>query len=138
MPAITIILGMMLLLVGVGSYGWAMVDAARNGGYASPTALIPAVFGVILLVLGGVATSVKLRKHAMHAAVGIALIGFLAVASTLGIRNYTNISNLFTGKPVANPIALGSQIFMAVVCLLLVILGVNSFIQARRKKVISN
>lgn len=136
MPAITIILGMMLMLVGVGSYGWAMVDAARNGGYASPTALIPAIFGLILIVLGGISTSVKLRKHAIHAAVGVALIGFLAVASTLGIRNYTNIGNLITGKPVVNPIALGSQIFMAAVCLLIVLLGVNSFIKARRKRVV--
>lgn len=134
MPAITILIGMMMLLVGIGSYGWAMVDAARNGGYASPTALIPAAFGLILLVLGGISTNVKLRKHMMHAAVGIALIGFLAVASTLGIRNYTNIGNLITGKPVANPIALGSQIFMAGACLLLVLLGVNSFVQARRKR----
>lgn len=134
MPGLTILIGMLLLLVGIGGYGWGAVDAARNGGVASPTALIPAVFGIILLVLGGVATSQNLRKHAMHAAVGVALIGFLAVASTLAIRNYTNIAKLLSGEPIANPVALVSQIFMAALCLILVAFGINSFIQIRRAR----
>lgn len=134
MPAITILIGMMLILVGVGGYGWGMVDAARNGGYASPTALIPSLFGLILIVLGGIATSPKYRKHAMHAAVGVALVGFLTVASTLAIRNYTNIAKFLSGETIANPVALISQVFTAIFCLILVLAGVNSFVRARRAR----
>ena len=134
MPVITIIIGVMLLLVGVGGYGVGVAQEGQGIGYASPTALIPALFGVILIVLGGVAMSERLRKIAMHAAVGVALVGFLTDASTLAIRNYTNIGKLITGQPIANPTALISQILMAVFCLALVLLGVNSFIQARRRR----
>ena len=124
----------MLLLVGVGGYGVGVAQEGQGIGHASPTALIPALFGVILIVLGGVAMSERLRKIAMHAAVGVALVGFLTDATTLGIRNYTNIGKLITGQPIVNPTALISQILMAVFCLALVLLGVNSFIQARRRR----
>jgi FtsH-binding integral membrane protein len=126
MPAITILIGMMLILVGLGGYGWAVVDSQRGGGPASFTALIPSIIGLIITIAGGIATNEKLRKHAMHAAVLVALLGFLAVAGRL-------IPALFSGKPM-NGIAFGSQALTAILCGLLVALGVNSFIQARRKR----
>lgn len=126
MPAITILIGMMLILVGLGGYGFGVVEAQRSGGYASWTALIPSIFGLIITVLGGVATSEKLRKHAMHGAILVALLGFLAVMGRL-------IPALASGN-IKVGAAFASQTITAILCGILVALGVNSFIQARRKR----
>lgn len=134
MPAITILIGVMLLLVGLGGYGWGLVDAQQHGGYASPTALIPAFIGLILLVLGGLGTGVKLRKHMMHAAVGVAMVGFLLVASTVAIRNYSNVYKLIKGETITNPVAVASQISTAILLGILVAAGVLSFVRARKNR----
>lgn len=126
MPAITILIGVMLILVGVGGYGWAVFDAQKTGGYASPTALIPSIIGLLIAIAGGIATSEKMRKHAMHIAILIALLGFLAVAGRL-------IPGLASGS-VKIGAAFVSQAITAVLLIILVGLGINSFIQARRAK----
>jgi hypothetical protein len=96
-----------------------------TSGYASPTALIPAVFGLILLILGLIGRGKEsLRKHVMHAAVIIGLLGFIAALVGLFRK----------GMPAsfgAGPI---SQIAMALVCLIFVVLAVRSFIEARRSR----
>ena len=69
MARITIGVGVVLIALGLIGY---FPDQA------SWTALIPAIFGVILAILGGVAMQPNLRKHAMHVAVMVGLIGFLA------------------------------------------------------------
>ena len=65
MPATTRLVGFILIAIGVIGY-------IATGG-ASLTALIPAMLGAIMLVLAMVARNVNARKHAMHAAVAIAL-----------------------------------------------------------------
>ena len=66
MPTITINFGRILILIGAIGYIYGLVATT----YASPTALIPAFFGLILLVLGYIARAKEnLRKHLMHAAV---------------------------------------------------------------------
>lgn len=127
MPAITMLIGVMLILVGVGGYGWAVFDAQKTGGYASLTALIPSIIGLIITIAGGIATNEKMRKHAMHAAILIALLGFLAIAGRL-------FPALFSDKPI-NQVAFASQAITAVLLAVLIALGVNSFIQARRNRV---
>ena len=90
---------------------------------ASLTALIPAAFGFVLEILGFVAkSSERLRKHLMHAAVIVALLGFIMTAGRLLMK----ISTFSLGAAAI------SQISMAVVCLLFVILAVKSFAAARR------
>ena len=126
MPGITIIIGVILILIGVGGYGFGTVEAAKLGTHASPTALIPSIIGLIIVVCGGIATSVKYRKHAMHAAVAIALIGLLAVAARL-------VPNLLSGNVNTGP-AFASQILTVIFLFILIVGGVNSFIQARRKR----
>lgn len=126
MPAITIIIGVILLLIGIGGYSFGVVEAAKTGGHASPTALIPSIIGLITIVCGGIATSVIYRKHAMHAAVAVALLGFLAVAARL-------IPNLISGNIKTGP-AFASQILTAIFLLILIAAGVASFIQARKKR----
>lgn len=107
------------MIIGVIGYLYGM-----NSGTASITALIPAFFGVVLAILGFVARgSEALRKHLMHAAVVIALIGFILTAGRL----VSKFSELTMSAAVL------SQIAMSVVCLIFVILAIRSFAAARRK-----
>ena len=96
----------------------------------SPTALIPAFFGVPLIIIGFIArnASDRMRMHVMHAAATIGLIGF---AFPLG----RIIMALIQGKEL-NPLALTGQLGMSALCGVFLALCVRSFIQARieRKK----
>ncbi|HQZ97637.1 MAG TPA: hypothetical protein PLP21_15045 [Pyrinomonadaceae bacterium] len=117
MPITAIVCGMLLSMIGIMGYVYGMMN-----GNASLTALIPFVFGTLLEGLGFAAKSNEgLRKHLMHAAVVIALVGFLMTAGRLLMK----MSEL-TMSP-----AVMSQAAMAVVCLAFVILAVRSFIAAR-------
>ena len=69
MPLTTRIVGILLVVVGLASY--------YLTGQTSITALIPAFFGIVFIVLALVARAEAARKHAMHAAVAVALIGLL-------------------------------------------------------------
>jgi hypothetical protein len=99
------------------------------GGYyatdqASWTALIPAVFGLAIFGLGVAGLKESFRKHAMHAAALLGLIGFAATISGLV---------QLLGKVFSEP-ALLSKSAMAILCGAFVALAVKSFIDARRKK----
>ena len=119
----------MLILVGVGGYGWGATNAAATGGYASPTALIPSAIGLLIAIAGGVATNERLRKHAMHAAVLIAFLGFCGT-----VLSIPKVLTLLQGGTVERPAAVIAQTVTAVLCLILVALGINSFVRARRRK----
>ena len=118
MPNIAINFGRILILVGIIGYA-----AAWANGSPSPTALIPAAFGAILMILGYAARAKEsLRKHLMHVAVLIGLLGFLMPA----IRLISKFSELtFTTAVIA-------QIVMSLVCLIFVLLSVKSFMDARK------
>ena len=117
MPALTRTVGFLLILLGVSGY------VATSG--VSVTALIPAIFGAIFLILAMVARNANARKHAMHAAVALALLGVLGTAPRIfGAINAGNV-----GRP-----ATLAQIAMAVVLLAYVAFGVKSFIDARRAR----
>lgn len=45
--------------------------------HRAPTALIPTYIGAALAICGAIALKPEMRKHAMHAAVILGLIGFL-------------------------------------------------------------
>lgn len=118
MASTTIYCGILLIIIGLAGYVYGM-----SAEHASPTALIPAAFGLVLAILGFVARAKdNLRKHVMHAAVLIALIGFIAALGSL-FRN--GFPSSFGPGPI-------SQISMALVCLVFIILAVKSFIDARR------
>ena len=125
MPAIVIIIGVMLILIGVGGYGY-----AQAGGHASLTALIPSAFGLILTILGGLATNERMRKHLMHAAMLVALLGF--IGTVMGIPK---VLSLLQGAQIERPAAAISQTLTAVLCLLLLAFGIKSFVDARRQRV---
>lgn len=120
MPTTSIVCGVLLILIGIAGYiSGVMSDRA------SITALIPAFIGLVLALLGVVA-GVKegLRKHLMHAAVIVALLGFMATAGRLVSR----ISELSASAAVL------SQASTAIVCLAFVILAIRSFAAARRER----
>ncbi len=119
MAKITIGLGLVLIALGIGSY--------FGTGRASVTALIPAFFGVPLLLLGLLALKESMRKHAMHIAAVMGLLGF---GGTVG--GLMKLPVLLTGGELERPAAVAVQASMAIVCFVFVLLCVWSFIKARR------
>ena len=120
MPATTIALGAALLVLGLAGYGLS--------GAASLTALIPAAFGLLLIVTGLLARDDRRRMHAMHAAVLVALLGFLG-----SFRGLLRIGEVFDGTAV-RPAAIIAQTIMALLTLGYIVVAVRSFIQARRAR----
>lgn len=117
MSSTSIVCGILLILIGVVGYGYGM-----STGAASLTALIPAAFGILIALLGAIAAAKPdLRKHLMHVAVIVGLLGFLMPA----IRLVMKLGQLTMSAAVV------SQLAMALVCLVFVILAVRSFIVAR-------
>ena len=69
MASTTRTFGLILIALGLASYF--LTDRV------SVTALIPAFFGAVFVILALVARHESARKHAMHAAVALGLLGFL-------------------------------------------------------------
>ena len=120
MPSTSILCGGLLILIGIIGYVYGMMN-----GNASVTALIPAFFGIVLALLGFFAQSKEnLRKHLMHVAVIVGLLGFIIPA----VRIISKFSTMTMSA------AFLSQLAMSLVCLVFVILCVKSFIDARRSR----
>ena len=95
--------------------------------FASITALIPAVFGVLIAILGIVGYQETDRQRL--AAYGIGLLAVLgAVGSTRGIPD---IIALLTGEAIESTIAVVSQGTMIIICLVL-LAAVIQFIRDTR------
>jgi ABC-type Na+ efflux pump permease subunit len=123
MANIAISFGLVLVVLGIVGY--------FGSGMVSLTALIPAAFGLVLLVLGAVARDPEKRKHAMHVAAMIGVLGFLGSARGLG-----KLIPLLSGQPVERPGAVIAQSVMAILMLIFTWLCVRSFINARRSRTI--
>lgn len=120
MASTTIALGVVLIVLGLVGY-------FLSGG-ASVTALIPAFFGVAIALCGLIARDEGKRKHAMHAAVVVALLGFLGSA-----RGLLQIGGVFDGT-AARPAAVIAQSIMAVLTLGYLVMAIRSFSAARRNR----
>lgn len=124
MPSTAIISGILLIFIGVAGYFY----GAMNGN-ASVTALIPAFLGIILAGLGFASRAKEnLRKHLMHAAVVVALLGVLGTAGS-----FLKIPALLDGT-AERPAAVIAQFLTALICLVFMILAVKSFIDARKNR----
>jgi len=117
MPATTRYVGLFLMVIGIASY----VLTGRT----SFTALIPAFFGVVFVVLAYVARNEAARTHAMHVAVALALVGAIA--------SLARAIPAAAGGQLTRPAVL-AQIVTALVMGFYVVMGVQSFIAARRAR----
>ncbi|HRK32670.1 MAG TPA: hypothetical protein PLD59_16520 [Tepidisphaeraceae bacterium] len=145
MAKVTIGFSAALILLGVGAY--------LATGMRSFTALIPAFAGILLLVCGLVALKPALRKHAMHGAVLIAILGFagsvpgvmnLIRLATQGTENLTAEQRvamdvkddqvMLTGGNKIRPVASQVQAGMAGLLFPYIVLCIKSFIDARRAR----
>jgi hypothetical protein len=113
------LVGAILMVLGVGGY--------VLSGMASPTALIPAFFGMVISGLGYYGRHEHTRKTAMHLAMGVALVGILGSA-----RGLMGLPAVLSGGDVERPVAVISQSVMAVVLIWYLFMGIQSFRAARR------
>lgn len=117
------LIGAMLCVLGVLSYG---MGAQAGSAVRSPTALIPALFGALLLLLGfGALIKPGARKHFMHAAAAVALLGTLGGLVMFVLR--------FNSDRVT-ALAKGAMLTMGLLSLILLVLCIRSFIAARRAR----
>ena len=121
MTQLSLIFGLLLNVVGLVGF--------FETGATHYTALIPCALGLLLFISGLVALKKSLHQHAMHVAVLVALIGFLATASSLG-----KISALINGTLGIHEAAVLSKFSTAVLCGIFFILCVRSFVRARVMK----
>jgi hypothetical protein len=122
MPIITIVVGALLDIVG--TTGWLAT------GRQSWTALIPSILGTLMIVCGVIAfAKPALRKHVMHAAATLGLLGFLGT-----LKGLFQLPGLLSGAEIARPPAVIAQSITSILCLIFLALCVNSFIAARRSQ----
>jgi len=121
MAKISIVFGIILMILGLVSYFGISSE--------SITALIPAFLGVPVLILGFISLKEKYLKHSMHAAAVLMLLGFGGTVSGL-----IKFFRMLGGEIFERPSAISIQAIMAVICLIFLVLAINSFIDTRRGK----
>ena len=106
-PTLGVVLGAVLIVVGVA--GYALSD------FASVTALIPAIFGVVMIGLGVVG-----RRDDRWVRLAVYGIGGLALLGVLGsLRGVPDIVAVATGGADGSALAAVTQGSMILVCLVL-------------------
>ncbi|MEM9251584.1 MAG: hypothetical protein AAGB29_04465 [Planctomycetota bacterium] len=130
MPAITMFFGLLFLLLGGGVYAYLGITV-EEGDKVSPTALIPAIPGLLLLVLGLAGLVASLRPHAMH---GAALVGLLALLAGGGKAAMDMAKAGGQVAELALPVATLSSALMGMLGFVFVLVCVKSFLSARAKR----
>ncbi len=122
MPTIALVIGGLLTALGVVAY--TSPELLGTGKSHEPTALSPAVVGVLLMLTGLVsAAAPHMRKHAMHAAAMLGLFGTLGGFMPMGLRK-------FDFSTAAVKVGLGMTVLSAV----FLALCVKSFIDIRVRR----
>jgi hypothetical protein len=121
MANVTIGFGLALTALGLGGY--------LGTGRTSLTALIPLAFGLLLVICGALARREAWRKHAMHAAAVLGLLGFLGP-----LRVLPQMLALAGGGAVPHRAAVLDQLAMMVLCGIFLALCIRSFVAARRAR----
>ena len=114
MPKITIAVGVVLAVQGVGFF------LATSSG--SMTALIPTFLGLPIAVLGIVSLKEWARKHAMHTAAALAMLGLLAAVGRMASAGVST-----------SPAGI-SVLILALLTGGFLILCIKSFVDARRRQ----
>lgn len=120
MPQLTMAYGVILIIIGVAAY--------FATGQSSATALIPAFLGTPVLLCGVIARNERFKKHAMHGAV---LIGLLGMMGTFG--SPLKLPGVFDGT-AERPVAVIVQALTLFLSFGFVVVCVRSFIEARRNR----
>lgn len=118
MPKISIGLGIILVVLGVVSW--------LATGMSSFTALIPSALGLVILICGLI--GLKKPKLGIHIALVVALLGIIGT-----FMNVLQIGSLFAGT-AERPAAVIVSTVTFVLLIVYIVLGVRSFIAARRWK----
>jgi len=121
MANVTLLFGGLLILLGLVGF---FATGAQH-----PTALIPAVVGLLLGICGLLARKPERRKLFMHVAVTLGVLGFLATVSS-----FYRMMQIAQHQVVPLHAAVYSKFIMCLLCLVFVILCVRSFIAARRTR----
>lgn len=124
MIRITAIVAALLIVLGVGLY--------LGTGRESVTALIPAFAGIALGICAWIGRAEKARRHAMHAAAVLALLGFGG-----SVGGLPALFRLLGGEAIDRPEAAWGRSGMAILCLVYLVFAIRSFIQARRARAAS-
>ena len=93
---------------------------------SSITALIPAALGVLFIVAALISRAPKVRRHALHAALVIALLGIAGTA-----MNVMKVGELLAGT-VERPNAVIASTVTFAVLFVFPAVGIVSFVRARR------
>ena len=121
MSKLSIVVGILMIILGVASYVLT--------GAASATALIPAFFGIVFVGLGILGSKKEsMRKHVMHAALLLAILG---LGGSFG--GLMNVFGVLGGGELERPAASYGQALMAIICIFFIVAGIRSFIDARKK-----
>ena len=124
MPSISIFFGALLCGLSV------FTAIIKGDGFTPGTWLIPAGFGVVLILLGLISRiGAGARKHAMHVAALVGTIGALVSLS----RGIPGLIQIARGDEV-NMLAFGMVWGMAILCLTFVFACVQSFVAARKAR----
>lgn len=118
MSRLTVVIGSVLVVLGVVTY------AAT--GAASLTALIPSLVGVLMLLCAAAARRPAWQRHGIHAALVVALLGALGT-----LMNVVQIGEVFAGT-AERPAAVIESTVMFVLLVGYIVMGVRSFVAARR------
>lgn len=113
-----IVLGVALVVLGVGA--WIVT------GFASVTALIPAVFGILVVAFASIGRETDRETLAVF---GIGALGALAVLGSL--RAVPDLFALATGESVDSTVAVASQGIVIVLGLALVIVAARAMLADR-------
>lgn len=128
MPTLSVMFGVVLTALGLVAYfNPEPLGVGKDGTPATPghpSALSPVAVGALLLVAGVAAMlAPAARKHAMHLAAAVSLLGTVGGLVPVILRN-------FRFEEVAVKVGLG----MAVLSAIFLALCVNSFVQARKAR----
>lgn len=119
MPKLTIGVGGVLVAVGILGYLVSMTNDTEHW-----TAFIPSILGVLLLISGFIA--LRNTKLGVHTGLVIALLGTLSMGMPL-----SGLGDLFAGE-AERPAAVIAALVTVIVLVVYIILGVRSFIAAKR------
>ena len=120
MQNLTLSLGILLIILGAASY--------LGTGQESVTALIPSFFGILFVLFGWLGKKESLRKHMMHAAAGLALLGIFGTIGAI-----PGLIEALGGGEIERPLATYARSAMFLMCVGFLIRAVQSFIAARKQ-----